>query len=89
MSLWVNFENAVNAAEAGEALASAQIEVRGAQDASPDNVGAASQSGLIAGDIRVDENNPRALWFWIVGDNLRLMADAVSDAVSSLNAERQ
>lgn len=84
ISLWAEFETTVNASEAGEALASAQIEVRSAQDPAPDNVGAASQSGLIAGDIRVDENNPRALWIWIVGDNLRLTADAVSEIVSSL-----
>ncbi|HZS54180.1 MAG TPA: Asd/ArgC dimerization domain-containing protein [Bryobacteraceae bacterium] len=89
MSVWVQFENTVNATEAGEALASAQIEVRRAQDTAPDNVGVASQSGLIVGDIRVDENNPRAMWFWIVGDNLRLTADAVSDAISSLKAEQR
>ncbi|MBV8896897.1 MAG: hypothetical protein JO051_10335 [Acidobacteriaceae bacterium] len=89
ISLWVEFETAANADAAGEALASAQIEVRGAQDSAPDNVGSASQSGLIAGDIRVDENNPRALWIWIVGDNLRLTADAVSEMISNLNESSQ
>jgi aspartate-semialdehyde dehydrogenase len=89
ISLWLEFESTVNSASAGEALASAQIEVRGAQDAAPDNVGSASQSGLIAGDIRVDDNNPRALWVWIVGDNLRLMADAVSEMVSKLSVRPQ
>jgi aspartate-semialdehyde dehydrogenase len=88
ISLWVEFEGRANAESAGEALASAQVEVRTAGDA-PDNVGSASQSGLIAGDIRVDENNPRALWAWIVGDNLRLTADAVTDAISSLAVRRQ
>jgi aspartate-semialdehyde dehydrogenase len=88
ISLWVEFENSVNAVEAGQGLASAQIDVRGAQDDAPDNVGAAGQSGLIAGDIRVDENNPRAAWFWIVGDNLRLTADAVSDLLGTLSTRR-
>ncbi len=58
--------------------------MRRQQDTAPDNVGSASQSGLIAGDIRVDDNNPRAVWFWIVGDNLRLTADAVSELISGL-----
>jgi hypothetical protein len=40
---------------------------------------------LIAGDIRVDENNPRALWIWIAADNLRLTADAVSEMIRNLS----
>jgi aspartate-semialdehyde dehydrogenase len=89
MSLWVEFEGSANTVAASEALASAQIEVRGVNDEPPDNVGAAGQSGLIAGDIRIDENNPRAMWFWIVSDNLRLTADAVSEVISNLNARPQ
>ncbi len=88
ISLWVEFERTINSTAAAEALACAQVEVRGAEQTAPDNVGAASQSGVTAGDIRVDENNPRALWLWIVGDNLRLTADAVSEAVSDLSARR-
>jgi aspartate-semialdehyde dehydrogenase len=89
ISLWLEFDATANADLAGEALASAQVEVRTAQDTAPDNVGSASQSGLIAGDIRVDENNPRALWVWVVGDNLRLTADAVADVVSALGERPQ
>lgn len=89
ISLWVEFEATANADAAGEALASAQVEVRAAQETAPDNVGAAGQSGLIAGDIRVDENNPRALWMWVVGDNLRLTADAVADALATLAEKPQ
>ncbi len=87
LSLWVEFERDVNAQELGEAVASAQIEVRGPKDEPPDNVGAAGQSGLQVGDIRVDRNNSRAAWFWIVADNLRLTAEAASDLVSNLEAE--
>lgn len=89
ISLWIEFSENVNANELGEALASAQIEVRSADEEPPNNVAAASQSGLIAGDIRVDRNNPRAAWFWIVADNLRLMADAVADLVSGLDVKPQ
>ncbi len=52
LSIWVEFETDINAGDLGEALASAQIEVRDSNQEAPDNVGAAGQSGLIAGDIR-------------------------------------
>ncbi len=89
ISLWVEFEAALHgkplsATELGEALASVQIEVRGPDEDAPTNVGASGQSGLIAGDIRVDRNNPRAAWFWVVADNLRLTADAAAHLVGGL-----
>lgn len=84
ISVWVEFDGDISSTELGEALASAQIEVRGPNDAAPDNVGAASESGLIAGDIRIDRNNARAAWVWVVGDNLRLTADAVADLISQI-----
>jgi aspartate-semialdehyde dehydrogenase len=87
MSLWVEFASGIDAAELGEALASAQIEVRGPHDEAPDSVGVATQSGLIAGDIRLDRNHPRAAWLWIVGDNLRLTADAAADVVTALEGK--
>ncbi len=80
-SLWAEFADPIDAQELREALASAQIEVRGASEEPPHNVGAAGQSGLSAGDIRLDRNNPRAAWIWVVGDNLRLIAE---DAIGLL-----
>ena len=89
ISLWVEFDGDVAVQALGEALASAQIEVRGENDTVPDSVGAASQSGLIAGDIRIDHNNARAAWVWVVADNLRLTADAAVDLISGLRTEQQ
>jgi aspartate-semialdehyde dehydrogenase len=89
ISVWVEFDSDVQAAELGEALASAQIEVRGQNEEAPNNVGAAGQSGLIAGDIRVDRNNARAAWFWIVADNLRLTADAAADLITGVGTDPQ
>lgn len=89
ISLWAQFNENVNAGEVAEALACAQIEIRGQDEEAPDNVGAAGQSGLIAGDIRIDRNNPRAVWLWIVADNLRLTADAVAELVSGLETKQQ
>lgn len=87
ISLWAEFAGPVNATELGEMLASAQIEIRGPEEEAPHSVGAASQSGLIAGDIRVDRSDACSAWFWIVGDNLRLTADAAVDVIAGLGIE--
>lgn len=89
ISVWIEFDGEVNATELGEAVASAQIEVRSPDQDAPHAVGAAGQSGLIIGDIRVDRNDARAAWFWIVGDNLRLTADAATDVIAGLGIEAQ
>lgn len=83
ISLWVEFETDASAASLAEGLTSAGListgmDVRGADLEAPTNVGAAGQSGLLVGDIRMDPNNPRAAWLWIVCDNLRLRADMVA-----------
>lgn len=88
LSVWVDFEGDVQAQALREALASAQIEVRGQTEEAPNPVGVAGQSGLIAGDIRIDRNNGRAAWLWLVGDNLRMMADSAADVVSGLKGDR-
>jgi aspartate-semialdehyde dehydrogenase len=84
ISLWVEFEKAPNAAGLGEPLTSAGIDVRGADLEAPTNVGIAGQSGLFIGDIRIDPNNPRAAWLWIVCDNLRVRADIATALVGAL-----
>jgi aspartate-semialdehyde dehydrogenase len=85
LSLWIEFDSPVRVDALAEALACAQIEVRGANEEAPNPVGVAGQSGLIAGDIRIDPNNPRAAWFSIVCDNLRLRADAVAELIGKWN----
>lgn len=88
MSVWVEFAESVNATELGEAIASAQIEVRGTEEEAPHNVGATGQSGVIAGDIHVDKNDVHSAWFWLAGDNLRLTADAAMEALTVLEQEQ-
>jgi aspartate-semialdehyde dehydrogenase len=88
MSAWVQFASDIEAEELGEALASAQIEVRGKNEESPTNVGAAGQSGVLVGNIRVDRNNPRAAWLWLVLDNLRMTADAAAECIAELGPEQ-
>ena len=84
ISAWVEFADKIDAVELGEAIASAQIEVRTKEEEAPSGVGMAGQSGLAVGDIRVDRNDARSAWFWIVGDNLRLTADAVAEILGEL-----
>lgn len=84
LSAWVEFEGDVNAEDLGEALGTAQIEVRSAEQEVPTNVGAAGQSGLAVGDVRIDRNNPRAAWIWIAMDNLRMTSEAAAELLRSL-----
>jgi aspartate-semialdehyde dehydrogenase len=84
ISLWTEFEASIEAGELEQALACVQVEVRQKSEEAPHSVGAAGQSGLIAGDIRADRNNARAAWIWLVGDNLRLIADAAADVVAGV-----
>jgi len=83
ISAWVEFEDNPGADALAKALAQAGLDVR--QDEPPSNVGMAGQSGLSIGAIIVDHNQPRACWFWLVSDNLRLAAEnAVAVAQESL-----
>lgn len=79
VSAWIELSGNLDSAAVAQSLASAQVEIRGGAEESPTNVGVAGQSGLIAGDIRMDRNNPRAVWLWTVIDNLRMRADSVRD----------
>ncbi len=86
-SAWIQFGANVDAESVAHALASAQIEIRSSGDEWPTNVGAAGQSGLIVGDIRVDRNNAKAVWLWVVFDNLRLRADSLTELLSARESE--
>ncbi len=88
VSLYVEFGAKADRKAAEEALACAQIEVRALGEETPDLVAAASASGLLAGDIRVDATNSKAIWIWVVFDNLRLLADSVADIVAEMRQER-
>lgn len=74
-SLWVEFEENPGREALGRALESALIDVRGADLEPPHVVGVAGQSGISVGAISSDRNEPRASWFWVVADNLRITAE--------------
>ena len=74
-SVWIEFENRPASEALAGALATTRIEVRSGEEEAPSNVGAAGQSGITVGSIVPDRNDPRACWFWIVADNLRIAAE--------------
>ncbi len=73
MSLWIEFESAVDVKKIAKVLTAADIDVR--PDEPPSNANIAGISGLSVGAIHPDRNNPRACWLWLVADNLRLSAE--------------
>jgi aspartate-semialdehyde dehydrogenase len=58
-----------------EALTSNDIDVRVGDQEPPSNVGVAGHAGITVGAIAPDRNQPRAFWFWMVADNLRIAAE--------------
>jgi aspartate-semialdehyde dehydrogenase len=72
-SLWVEFEENPGVEALSRWLEQGGIDVRSEEP--PSNAGIAGQSGLSVGAIAVDRNQPRAAWFWLVADNLRLAAE--------------
>jgi aspartate-semialdehyde dehydrogenase len=74
ISAWVEFAAPFGAGDAARALSGAPVEIRSRDEEPATNVGAAGQSGVTI-SVDPDRNNPRALWFWMVADNLRLAAD--------------
>ena len=72
-SVWVEFQENPGVAALSSLLTAGGIDVRAEEP--PSNVGIAGHSGLSVGAIAADANNPRACWFWMVADNLRLAAE--------------
>lgn len=74
-SIWAEFEDNPGLEAIENSLSLGGIEVRGVDFEPPTNVGHAGQSGIAVGGILTDRNVPEACWFWLVADNLRLMAE--------------
>ncbi len=74
-SAWIEFESSPEIEVLEDSLATGSIEVRGPDFEPPTNVGQAGQSGIAVGGITPDRNHAEGCWFWLVADNLRLMAE--------------
>ena len=71
--MWIEFESNPGAEALASGLTAAGVDVR--PDEAPTNSGIAGQSGISVGAITADRRNPRALWLWMVVDNLKLVAE--------------
>ncbi len=81
LSAWVEFETRPTLEALAAGLKAADIEVRTGDEEPPSNVGAAGQSGITVGSIHEDRNDGRAVWFWVVADNLRVAAENAAEVV--------
>jgi aspartate-semialdehyde dehydrogenase len=81
ISVWTEFEENPGMDAIIDALASNDIDIRTADHEPPSNVGVAGQRGITVGAITPDRNQPRAFWFWIAADNLRIAAENVVEVV--------
>jgi aspartate-semialdehyde dehydrogenase len=89
VSCWIEFASRPDIATITAALASEEIEVRGADLDPPSNVGVAGETGVQVGDLRADPNSARAIWLWAVADNLRLTATAVERMLLESDGTKQ
>ncbi|MCS7314890.1 MAG: Asd/ArgC dimerization domain-containing protein [Bryobacterales bacterium] len=83
-SVWVEFEQDPDPLELEKTLARPEFDVRGRGTEAPNAVGFAGQSGVAVGAIEADRNNPRAAWFWMVADNLRLAAENAVEVLAQI-----
>jgi aspartate-semialdehyde dehydrogenase len=81
ISIWAEFEENSSAKAIVQALTSDHIDVRVGDQEPPSNAGVAGQAGITVGAITPDRNQPRAFWFWMVVDNLRIAAENTVEVV--------
>ncbi len=74
MSVWVEFSQPPDPVGVIDSLRP-QADLRSHAEEPPSNVSIAGQSGFSLDEPARDPENPNALWFWLVADNLRLLAD--------------
>jgi len=74
-SAWVEFEERPPAETVERMFAAEGIDVRTAETEPPSNRAVAGSSGITVGEITADSNDPRAMWFFLAGDNLRTVAE--------------
>ncbi len=85
ISVWVEFETNPGTEAIVKALESnPHIDMRGPEHEPPTNAGIAGQGGISVGGIAPDRNEPRACWFWVVADNLRIAADSALEVAREL-----
>jgi aspartate-semialdehyde dehydrogenase len=83
-SVWVRFAGPPNVEAIASELSSTHIDVRTGDQEPPSNAGVAGQGGITVGSIAADRNEPQACWFWMVADNLRIVAENCVEVIREL-----
>ncbi|MBK5292000.1 MAG: hypothetical protein JJE04_10025 [Acidobacteriia bacterium] len=73
-SVWVEMETLPALEQLHALFSSDPFDLRGPGLDPPDVAGIAGHNGIAIGGIEPDRNHPRAAWFWMVADNLRISA---------------
>ncbi len=84
ISVWVEFESNPGREAIVRAITLPRIDLRAEDEEPPTNVGVAGQGGITVGAISPDRNEPRAFWFWVVTDNLRISAENAMEVAREL-----
>jgi aspartate-semialdehyde dehydrogenase len=81
ISIWTEFDENPGREAIVKALTADRIDLRAGGEEPPSNVGVAGQGGITVGSIAADRNQPRAFWFWMAADNLRIAAENAVEVV--------
>ena len=81
LSAWVEFHNPADAKKLSKALSEAGADVRGGDVEPPSTTGVAGERAYAVGAIEGDSHNPKACWFWIAADAIRIAAENAVDVV--------
>ena len=84
ISVYVEFDERPDIRALTAALTTDLVDVRDADSEPPSNAVCVGQGGISVGSIAPDRNHPSAVWFWVVADNFRLMAENGVAVVRSL-----
>lgn len=86
-SIYIQFEDEVNATALDKALAGDHVTILGAGEDGPSNVNAAGQ-GTVMVSPRRDSRNPKGFWIWAAADNLKIAAMTAVECASTLSTMR-
>jgi len=86
LAIFVEMENAVEAATLSQALAGDHVTVPSAEEA-PSNVSSAGQANILV-TVKPDPAQPNGVWVWAAADNLRISALTAVECAESMTATR-
>lgn len=82
-SLYLEFEQAMTAANLAHALSGDHVNIARPPEGSPSNVSAAGQDEVLV-EVRRDARHERGFWLWAAADNLRIAALTAVDCAAAL-----